>query len=161
MLIVIVEKALSKVCMKRIVLISLVSLALFGCEEKKVTEEMLIGDWECDFTQQVAKWKDGAFQEYGEIERDKGLEKYFMKDNTLYFSDGASLSYPFNLSSYNQAEKITSLDDHKIKWQDSIKYISPDKFKTVHLMEYIYTNDSDNSKNIKTKSEFVCERVKQ
>ncbi|MWN91336.1 hypothetical protein GQ597_11575, partial [Gilliamella sp. Pra-s65] len=57
--------------MKRILLISLVSLVLFGCKEKKVTEEMLVGDWRCDFAQQIAKWKDGAFQDYGEIKRDK------------------------------------------------------------------------------------------
>ncbi|OCL23981.1 hypothetical protein A9G07_03840 [Gilliamella sp. wkB72] len=147
--------------MKKLILMSLVSIALFGCEEKKVTEEMLIGDWECDFAQQVAKWKDGAFQEYGEIERDKGPIKYFMKDNVLYFNFGLPTSYPFKLNSYyDQSEIINQLDNHKIKSKKSITYISPDKYKVIDVMEDIYTNDSDSSENNKTKTEYVCERVK-
>ncbi|OCG77389.1 hypothetical protein A9G42_05655 [Gilliamella sp. Nev6-6] len=145
--------------MKRILLISLVSLALFGCEEKKVTEEMLIGDWRCDFAQQIAKWKDGAFQDYGKIERGKDLIKYFMKDGTLYFNFGNPTSYPFNLASYyDQSEIIKFLDNHNIKQQKSITYISHDKYETVDVMEDIYTN---NSENIKTKTKLVCERVQQ
>ena len=31
--------------MKRVVLLGLTCFALFGCGEKKVTEEMLLGDW--------------------------------------------------------------------------------------------------------------------
>ena len=41
--------------MKRIVFLGLVCFALFGCGEKKVTEEMLVGDWECRQTEQKAK----------------------------------------------------------------------------------------------------------
>lgn len=148
--------------MKKLILISLVSIALFGCEEKKVTEEMLVGDWDCDFAQQVAKWKDGAFQEYGEIERDKGQIKYFMKDNVLYFNFGNPTSYPFKLNSYyDQSEIINQLDNHKVKSKKSITYISPDKYKVIDVTEDIYTNDSDSSENNKTKFEYICERVKQ
>ena len=152
--------------MKRIALLGLACLALFGCGDessgKKVTEEMLVGDWECDFAQQIAKWKDGAFQDYGEIKRDKGSIKYFMKDNILYYNFGNPTSYPFNLASYyDQSEIIKPLDNHNIKQQKSITYISPDKYKIVDVMEDIYTNNSDNAENIKTKTEIVCERIKE
>ena len=43
--------------MKRVVLLGLACFALFGCGEKKVTEEMLLGDWECTQNDQKAKWK--------------------------------------------------------------------------------------------------------
>ena len=41
--------------MKRIVLLGLACFVLFGCGEKKVTEEMLVGDWECRQNEQKAK----------------------------------------------------------------------------------------------------------
>ncbi|WP_294962947.1 hypothetical protein [uncultured Gilliamella sp.] len=40
---------------------------------------MLIGDWECDFAQQVAKWKDGAFQDYSKPKNEKILVKFIKK----------------------------------------------------------------------------------
>lgn len=50
--------------MKRILSVALVCLALLGCGEKKITEEMLVGEWECTISNQEAKWENGVFQDF-------------------------------------------------------------------------------------------------
>lgn len=50
--------------MKRVILLGLIGFVLTGCEEKKVTEDMLIGEWECDIDYQIAKMRNGIDQDY-------------------------------------------------------------------------------------------------
>ncbi len=50
---------------------------------RKVTEEMLLGDWECTQNDQKAKWKNGTFQDFGEIKSEKALITYKTYDGLL------------------------------------------------------------------------------
>lgn len=50
---------------------------------RKNTEEMLIGNWKCDLTQQVANWKNKAFQDYGEPESKKLIVVYKIYDGII------------------------------------------------------------------------------
>ena len=49
--------------MKRIILISLVSLILTGCGDDKVTKEYLVGKWDCSFKKYESNY-DPKFKEY-------------------------------------------------------------------------------------------------
>lgn len=142
--------------MKRIILISLVSLALFGCEEKKVTEEMLIGDWECNTTQQIAIWDNGVFKDDDKLALDNGRMsiKFIKKDGKLFGVNDKSEAVPFNLETlYNKPEYSGYSGEVKVKGKTTIEYISIDKFKLSFI------NEATNVKKLKL--ELVCERVKQ
>lgn len=133
--------------MKRIILISLVSFALFGCDEKKVTEEMLLGDWQCDFTHQVAKWKDGAFQDYApQVDHDASLVTYLKEDDNLFIKfpdsdmkikqDFKTLSEGFESSIYG----IKTVSSNKLE------YISYNEFKLNSEATMTQNKSEDNEK---------------
>lgn len=147
--------------MKRVLLIILFifPFSLFA-DEKRVTEEMLLGDWECDIKVRKANWENGSFDEYGKIESDKGKIKNFMKDDVLYFNFGNPTSYPFQLESYyNNSEQLQNNDYQKVKQSKSIEYLTFDKYKMIVEAEVLFNEDSNN--NIKTHTELVCERIKE
>lgn len=148
--------------MKKLLMISLSCLVLCSCGEKKVTEEMLLGDWECRLTGQEAEWKNGIFQDYSAPKSEKGLIKYFMKDNVLFSNFGLKTSYPFNLASfYNKSDDIQSIDGSNIKTQKSIEYFSQDRFKATIITEITYDDHTKDDNNIKTKVVTDCERIKK
>lgn len=144
--------------MKKLLLSSLIGFVLVGCGENKVTEEMLIGDWECTLIGQEAKWKDGKFEDYSPIKTDNGKIKYFMKNNTLYFNFGTNESYPYNLHSYySNEEKVQSNNGITYKVQKTINYVSQNKFQTSELTEINFDNNEMRNKKIKV--EVTCDRI--
>ncbi len=145
--------------MKKLLLSSFVGLVLVGCGEKKVTEEMLIGEWDCTFSGQEAKWENGKFSDYAPLKQDKGMIRYFMKDNTLFFNFGTDTSYPYNLKAYyNDSMDIKSNNGVTSKTQKTMNYLSPDKFKTTELTEILIDNAPN--ANRKMNVEINCDRVK-
>lgn len=145
--------------MRNLLFIGLIGFTLIGCGEKKITEEMLIGNWECDFTQQVAKWKDGAFQDYSKPKNEKIFVKFIKKDGVLQWGKSEKDTETFNLQTiYNKPEYSVSAGDVKIKGKNVIEYISYDKFIIFENREI--TNDKNEVNNKKDKTEFSCERIK-
>ena len=146
--------------MKRIVLISLVGLALFGCGEKKVTEEMLIGDWGCTFDRYNAKWKNGLFQDFDtspKKETNKTLVRFYTKDNQLWVESEKKVN-PFNLNYFSGESSISkSAFGITTKNNNSIEYISSDKFKIKTIYES--RDEANESNNSKEKTESICERI--
>ena len=154
--------------MKRIALISLVSLALFGCGEKKINEEMLVGDWECNITQQLAKWKNGAFQEYGEVKSEKTLVTYKIYDGViirtlpieLFKNDWESYSVYqsiYNIKGINITDKNVSIIERKID------FISENEYRITGVLSVINGNDTESVQekdNFKNKFEEHCIKIK-
>ncbi|MCX8639882.1 hypothetical protein J3U37_07175 [Gilliamella sp. B3172] len=154
--------------MKRIALISLVSLALFGCGEKKINEEMLVGDWECNITQQLAKWKNGAFQEYGEVKSEKTLVTYKIYDGViirtlpieLFKNDWESYSVYqsiYNIKGINITDKNVSIIERKID------FISENEYRITGVLSVINGNDTESVQekdNFKNKLEEHCIKIK-
>lgn len=146
--------------MKRFILISLVSLALFGCGEKKVTEEMLVGDWGCTFDRYKAKWENGLFQDFEfspKKSTNKTLVRFYIKDNQFWIESNKKVN-PFNLSNFSGKSSIAkSAFGITTKNNNSIEYISSDKFK----MKIIYEsrNEVNEANNNKEKTEIICERI--
>lgn len=134
--------------MKRIALISLVSLALFGCGEKKINEEMLVGDWECNITQQLAKWKNGAFQEYGEVKSEKTLVTYKIYDGVIIRTLPIELfkndweSYSVYQSIYN-IKGIDIKDKNVITFERKIDSILENELKITGVLSVVNGKDTE------------------
>lgn len=143
--------------MKRVILLGLIGFVLTGCEEKKVTEDMLIGEWECDIDYQIAKMRNGIDQDYApQVGQAVLFVKYLKKDDHLFVeytdSDGEieedfkELNGPFNYS----------IGDRKIDGFRKLEYISDNEFKLIHESSRTQNKSEDNEK---TKILMHCTRV--
>lgn len=150
--------------MKRIILISLVSLALFGCGDDKVTKEYLVGDWECDITQQVAKWKNGGFQEYGEAKSEKRLIAYKIHDGTIIRNVPNDIfKNNWKSVSIRYFKDIKIRDKHVFSIERKIDYISENEYKLTGVLSVINGNDTESEQekdNFKNKFEEHCTKIK-
>lgn len=143
--------------MKRVILLGLIGFFLTGCEEKKVTEDMLVGEWECDIDYQIAKMRNGVAQDYApQVGQAVLFVKYLKKDDHLFVeytdSDGEiiqdfkELNGPFNYS----------IGDRKIDGFRKLEYISDNEFKLIHESSRTQNKSEDNEK---TKILMHCTRV--
>lgn len=154
-------------CMKKVLLVGLVVLALSGCGEKKVTEEMLIGDWDCNITQQFAKWKNGAFQDFDEAKREKDRIIYKIYDGVLVKSGPNDAFHKnwesgFTYRAIRNLKYIEIIDNYVNSIESKIDYISENEYKLTGI-GLLIGNDSESkleAHNIKHKFEEHCTRIK-
>lgn len=149
--------------MRNILLIVFVCFALFGCGEKKLTEEMLIGDWDCTMTEQTFKWEDGRFQNVYEPETEVIKINFFVENNILMTKEKEkSEAVPFDIKEiYDNpvVEKVTE-KGLKFKFIRKVQYISNDKFTLLYVTE---TQENYSEKEISIsqfKKEVTFERIK-
>lgn len=149
--------------MRNILLIVFVCFALFGCGEKKLTEEMLIGDWDCTMTEQTFKWEDGRFQNVYEPETEVIKINFFLENNILMTKEKEkSEAVPFDIKEiYDNpvVEKVTE-KGIKFKFIRKVQYISNDKFTLLYVTE---TQENYSEKEISIsqfKKEVTFERIK-
>ena len=122
--------------MKRIVLLDLACFMLFGCGEKKVTEEMLVGDWECRQNEQKAKWKNGTFQDFGEVKSEKVLITYKNYDGMLMKGRGDGLAK----GNWSSVSSTVAMQDVKnLGISESFRHYTSSKFEYISDKEYKYT----------------------
>ena len=143
--------------MKRIALLGLVCFALFGCGEKKVTEEMLLGEWNCTVNTQEAESKNGQLQDFSDPEIGKYKYIFIKKDGQLFWNLSSSKEnlMPFNLEDIYKRPEYTVGDKQR---SQKIEYLSNDSF----IITAIYTTIDKNNKPIsKIKDKLVCERIKE
>lgn len=152
--------------MKKLGLLALV-FALVGCNNgKNVTEKMLVGTWDCAITQQVAVWKNGAFQNYGNETKNTISLTYKMYSGTLIMSYGEAknvwMSSATNLYLFNKKE-ITIVDNRVMMSDGKMTYISDDEFKVniiYDTQEKELPEQLQEERNIKEKAEYLCVRAK-
>lgn len=149
--------------MRNILLIVFVCFALFGCGEKRLTEEMLIGDWDCTMTEQTFKWQDGRFQNVYEPETEVIKINFFIENNILMTKEKEkSEAVPFDIKEiYDNpvVEKVTE-KGLKFKFIRKVQYISNDKFTLLYVTE---TQENYSEKEISIsqfKKEVTFERIK-
>ena len=151
--------------MKKILLIILFifPFSLFA-DEKRVTEEMLLGDWECVFTIYYSKWKNGAFQDYGEPQIKKVKHRFLKKNGVFFYIRGeGNVHEDFGLNDFYDKQEIrSSVNSLQTR---SIEYVSDDKFIIRHYFESyfrkdIYTEKEKELYNSRSKIEKSCERIK-
>lgn len=143
--------------MKKILLVGLIGVALFGCGKKKVTEEMLIGNWECSTTQQIAKWKKWAFEDYStSIDRGKSVVT-FLKENDDFFVKwpGSDEMVKEDFKNLNRRHNGI-LAGMKLSSYKRFEYISDNEFKMIS--ELAITQDKK-EKNEKSKILMHCTRI--
>lgn len=143
--------------MKRVILLGLIGFVLTGCEEKKVTEDMLIGEWECDIDYQIAKMRNGIDQDYApQVGQAVLFVKYLKKDDQLFVeftdSDGEIIQDFKELNGrFNY-----SIGDRKIDGFRKLEYITNNEFKSIY--ESSITQDKSEDKE-KTKILMHCTRI--
>ncbi|OCG77394.1 hypothetical protein A9G42_05680 [Gilliamella sp. Nev6-6] len=144
--------------MKNLLLISLLGLTLIGCEEKKVTEEMLIGDWECSATEQRAKWKNGVFQNYSTtIDHGKSLVTYLKENDSLFVKlPDSDEKIKQDFKKLNESYE-DSLGDRRIVGFSKLEYISDNEFKLTSESTRTQDKQEDNEK---IKTLMHCTRIK-
>lgn len=144
--------------MKKIALFGLIGFILTGCGEKKVTEEMLIGDWRCNFKEQVAKWKNGLFQDYAPpIDHETSLVTYLKVDNDLFVKTPNSFRKIKQYVNKMDGSFEYSIGDMKTVGLNKLEYISDDEFKSISEIIITQNKSEDNEK---TKNIMHCTRIK-
>jgi len=115
---------------KKIILVGLIGVVLSGCGEKKVTKEMLVGDWKCTRTEQEADWKNGLFQDYSTpVNQGIALIVYIKENDDLFLKlSDSDRKRKLYFKTINEEFSNTS-DDRKITSNNKLEYISDDEFK--------------------------------
>lgn len=156
--------------MKKLLLLSLIGITLVGCGEKegekKISNEMLVGEWSCDYSDLRAQWEKGQFLDYVKEKGEIVKVKYYMKDNTLMatYNDDEEHSRPFSIEEIQKEsgkEEISS--NLKIKTILELNYISNDEYNFNEIREVTYVNGTDEQNednNEKRKHELICKRTK-
>ena len=138
--------------MKRIILAGLIGMVLTGCgdesSEKKVTEEMLVGGWECTATTQEADWKNGLFQDYSTpVNQGKSLIVYTKENDALFVKlPDSDRKIKLDFKKLND-EYSNTFDDTKITGYNKLEYISDDEFKMTTETSQMFTDSEYNKKN--------------
>lgn len=148
--------------MKKIFWIGLISLFLVGCN-KTVTNEMLIGNWECNFINYGSIWGKNKLGEFKKIgNKTKLLLSFKYEDNTLYSKnpitgkwEKGNLIEEYNNKTIQNEDKIAIY-----KITNSIKKVSDDEFIMTNELETIAKEEKYNPYNSKLKNETICTRIK-
>ncbi|OCL28738.1 hypothetical protein [Gilliamella sp. wkB171] len=142
--------------MNKNIIIGLACLVMLGCSENKVTEQMLVGSWSCVSNLTSAKWRNGVFEDYGEVKIEKGNINYLLEGGQLLWKTETD-SHPFDLKTFYDKPKQLKIAHGGIRTvHKSIEYYSQNKFKMVNVFETIYPEDSLN--NHRERIEFECLR---
>lgn len=153
--------------MKRIVLLGLACFVLFGCGEKKVTEEMLVGNWECTKNERTARWKNGTFQDFGEVISEKVLITYKNYDGMLMKGSGDDIAKGnwITVSSTVAMQDVKNLSISELfrhYISSKFEYISDKEYKYTQVIEIVfkgYSEEEQVGRNLRQKLEENCIKV--
>lgn len=145
--------------MKKILIISLVSLTLFGCGDDKVTKEYWIGYWQCA-ANDYEKHSGDANEDFGDsVSSSEKIMTFKILDNELYQinKDGTKI-----LIDPNKMENIINkvVGSTKINTKKTTKIVNSDTFKLTMLTEINNINSDNNVIDFRAKTEAVCTRIK-
>ncbi|WP_294609927.1 hypothetical protein [uncultured Gilliamella sp.] len=154
--------------MKKFLLISFIGIALVGCaeeeKEKKVTNEMLVGEWKCDSSEFQAGWKDGHFQDYSAPKVIHQKVKYFMNNDAFMVIFDENRPLPFDLEKILKANNQELKNDKvKIKTTTEFNYVNDDEYNFKQIRELSLVNATEKEQidnNHKQEINLACTRVK-
>lgn len=148
--------------MKKIFLIGLIGLFLVGCN-KTVTNEMLIGNWECNYIDYESTWDKNKLGEFKKIGKGtRVLLSFKYEDNTLYAKNPNTGEWEKGnlVKEYNSKTSQQENDLAIYKTTSSIKKVSDDEFIMTYEFETIAKLEKHNLYNSKLKNEAICTRIK-
>lgn len=165
--------------MKRIALLGLVCFALYGCSDDsgdKVTNEFLVGKWECKLDSYNSKMKDGKFTDYAGEGLDIIIKEEFkIENNKLYCLRESKMDGSTSGNDSNDWKENHIFDTHTGETieetknnltEKSIKslikkshdtYLVREEYITIRNEQY---NSGDNIENFRTKVEAIFTRIK-
>lgn len=149
--------------MKRLVLIGLVSLFLYGCGEDKVTKEYLVGDWRCN-SESFERMNSGREESYGDaVESGEYIETLKIVEDKLYqvSDDGKLVFYNFDYMNNNPTFKILNEDTNTtITGKRIFKKINNDQYQFVFTSEFKKNSNTTNIIDTRIKEVTTCTRIK-
>ena len=155
--------------MKKIFWIGLISLFLSGCDktvsDEVVSNEMLIGNWECNIIDYESSWDKNKFGELKKIhenKRNRVLVSFKYENNSLYSKtpDAENWEKERLIEKYNN-KTIQQEDDFSTRKRTySLKKVSDDKFIMTYEFEQLVKDEKDSKVNSKVKNETICTRIK-
>lgn len=145
--------------MKKFVLISLVSIALTGCGEDKITKEYLVGDWRCT-RNEYWRHDSGANEDMGDpVSSIEDTRTFRIINNELYLISEDDGNVLMDLSKAN-ADKDEISETYRTHIKNLIKVINKDTFKSIITKDNKDINNDTNIIDISTKIETTCTRIK-
>ena len=155
--------------MKKIFWIGLISLFLSGCDktvsDEVVSNEMLIGNWECNIIDYESSWDKNKFGELKKIhekKRKRVLVSFKYENNSLYSKtpDAENWEEDKLIEEFNN-KTIQQEDDFSTRKRTySLKKVSDDKFIMAYELEQLAKVEKSNEVNRKVKNETICTRIK-
>ena len=164
--------------MKRIVLLGLVCFALSGCGDDgggKVTNEFLVGKWECKLDSYRSKMKNGKFTDYvSDGFNIKRKEEFKIENNKLYSiskteEDGLSF---WESNDWDESDRTITHTGQTVEKKENnlIEKSTNSLIKKSHdtylmIEEYIKTpneqyDSEDDIEALRIKTEAFCTRIK-
>lgn len=150
--------------MKRIISISLASLALFGCGEK-MTKEYLVGKWDCKLESYVATNVNGKLTKYLKTDNFVYTNEFKIDDNNLFIFNEISkqwekiesVDHYFNGTSVDKTDNFVNTSTTSVKKKSENGYHI--KVETTSIKTDAASSD-DEHLEIKEKLEGFCTRIK-
>ncbi|WP_392562205.1 hypothetical protein RHO12_01590 [Orbus sturtevantii] len=138
--------------MKKLFLISFITTILIGCGGKnnKITEEYLVGNWDCNYTFFVYDNNSKGYKEENKESFSSGLEKI---DGKL-FSEGKQVPFEKAFTTWKSSTKISGYD----VTNDVVATKNSDNEFLITIKSDAY-NNSNGEKTLR-KSEMLCTRIK-
>ena len=118
--------------MKKILLLSLVSFALFGCGDNKVTKEYLVGKWDCVYKEYKSKYdsKLKRYSDYSETHSKQVIQSYEIVNGILLSKTENQKATEFDLDLiYNNLnEEVTTSMCNKRSFNQNLSKNTNNKF---------------------------------
>lgn len=149
--------------MKRIVVVGLACLVVTGCGEKEITKKMLVGDWKCTVSRQVAKWENGAFQDFDDPIIKKELITFKMYEEILLMGKSNDSESHWHTIPIPSMKSLSMTKDFKSYVNYKMEYISDNEFKEEGISEFITYPSTKEERVIihrKNKYEKTCIKIK-
>lgn len=147
--------------MKRIALISLVSLTLFGCGDNKVTKEYLVGDWRCNW-ESFERTNSGREENYGDaVDKSEYIRTYKIIDGKLYHIYDGDKQELYDIDQiYNNPTHEILNDDSAFTGQQKFEKLNNDEYRYIIESEFKKNSNTTNVIDIRSKEVTTCTRIK-
>ncbi|MWN05420.1 hypothetical protein [Gilliamella sp. Pas-s95] len=149
--------------MKKIFLVAFLGIILSGCGEKRVSDEMFVGEWSCKVTYYASDWSGNGFEEFKKKYNDEYVLMSFKYENNSLYSKNLKTGHwdkESLVETYDNKTKQEETDYFFSKKTRSLQKESNDKFILTYVRETITKDIEYSSSNNKIKEEANCTRMK-
>lgn len=148
--------------MRKFIAICFIGSLLNGCSDDKLTNDKLVGDWECELNHYESSWENGKFTPYIKQGSAEVIKMSYKKDGDKYYVSKNNNGWEEADFELMQNKGITKKDDNIASYTTTNSItIENNKILTLsNQIELIFKNEKYSNKNNKEKNEAICTRIK-